>query len=148
MNTPENQADKELQEWIEKQLGAGLPADAAASDQGEQPDLDAYRMLFTSLNDKPATGPSYAFSANIITKIQARKDYLTGFKWNFILPVGILLVMFITYIAAAYFHSSFARTVIDLALQFRWQLIFGTCCFFIIQYLDRQLVRKKVLRNY
>jgi len=136
-----------MQEWLEKALKSESSLDTAAFNQEEQKELEAYQLLFKSLNDKPSEGPSYAFSANILTKIQARKDYRIKFKWNFILPLGILLVIAVTYMAAVYFHSTFAHTIISLVSQFKWQFIFGTSCFFIIQYLDQQLVRKKILRN-
>ncbi|MET6997542.1 hypothetical protein [Chitinophaga defluvii] len=147
MNTSENQTERAMQEWLEKTLENELPADATAFNQEEQKELEAYRLLFRSLNEKPAVGPSYAFSANVLTKIQARKDYSVKLKWSFMLPLGILLVITVTYIAAAYFHSTFANAAISLVTQFRWQFIFGISCFLIIQYLDQQLVRKKILRH-
>lgn len=145
MITPEDQTERALQEWFENGQEGNIPADVALPDQEARKDLEAYHLLFRSLNEKPAAGPSYAFSANVTRKIQTKKEFITAFRGYLIFPLGLLVLLFISYIAAAYFRSSFAATAVDLVVRFRWQFFFGACCLTAVQYLDRQLVKKKFL---
>lgn len=139
MSTRKDQEEREIQEWIERGL-TDTPADAPSV---HQEDLAAYRALFEALKEEPATGLPYGFSAGVITRIRVRKDRLMDFRWNLILPFGLLFILVIIYLAALYIDSEYARTLVRLFLQFKWQIVFGIACFLVVQYLDQQLIKKK-----
>jgi hypothetical protein len=141
MSILKDQDERELQEWLEKEL-----TDAAANTPPwDQEDLEAYRVLFEVLEEEPPVSLPYDFSSKVVANIQARKDNLFDFRWNFILPLSLLCILVITYVSALYIDSKYAETVLQLFVRFKWQIIFGIFVFFSIQYLDQQFIKKKLL---
>jgi hypothetical protein len=142
MNTRKEQIDAQMQECIEKGFTATDPAGTVSFDQE---DLAAYQVLFDTLKEEPTTGPSYGFSRAVIAKIQTRKDYAFMFKWNIILPLALLLSLGIIYLAAVYLNNGMANSMIRLIAGFKWQLVFAMTCFFMIQYLDQLLIKRRTI---
>lgn len=138
MNASEYNMQEKMEAALKKQLSAN-----------EQPSADehAYGELFQALNEKPAIGPSYAFSKNVIRRLQTEKNYKSSYRLNLVLPACIAVIVAVLYFVAAGFNNTMAHTVISQLWQFKWYLLIGIAVFYTIQYMDSQLIRKKINSN-
>src|SRR5687768_12436379 len=135
MTTRNDQDDMEMQHRVENRL-SDAGAGAASFDQE---DAQAYRVLFDLLNDKPASTLPADFTSKVVASIQARRDQQLDFKWNFLLPLSLLVIFGILYGVASYFNNPFSEALLQQCWRFKWYVVFGVICFWAIQYLDQQL---------
>ncbi|MEO5563154.1 MAG: hypothetical protein ABIR18_06965 [Chitinophagaceae bacterium] len=144
MNTPKDQAEKEMQELVER----GLPDPSAGTHFYDKEDLTAYHILYEALKEKPSVELSYDLSDKLVANLQARKDRIIDFRWNFILPLSLLFFLMGCHFAVLYFNSAYAEELVKLFLRFKWQVIFVVVCFTVIQYIDNHLMKKRYLGNF
>ncbi len=132
--------ENEIQEWLDQGMKGPAPENA---DPAVQSDLPVYDLLFKALKEQTVTGPSYSFSGNVIRKIKTESEYKGRFIWNLLLPAGIILAAAVIYTMAAVSGNRAAVEAIAFLFLLKGPLIFALCCFFVIQYLDGRLIKKK-----
>lgn len=128
--------DDELQQWLENNLS--LPEDPILREKAE-----AYRMLFEILDDEPANGLPYDFTAKVSRRIQADEKRHTEFKYNLLAAVIFIMAL----AAACSLMTIFSPTLFATLLKFKWTIIIGPVIFMVIQYLDLKLVKSNIFRS-
>lgn len=140
MNNSDDKIDKALQEWLESGAGkADIPPHHY--DEG---DTAAYRALFDALKEKPTVGIPVDFADNIVAHLEARRDRLMDFKWNFMLLLVVLLFAGAAYLLVLYIDDSYAGRMMQLLIRFKSYLAFAVACYFVLQYFDHRIHKKKI----
>ena len=126
--------DDKIQELLENGfLDKGTPLSAA-----EEKDLKMYEQLFVLLKKEPGMKLPSGFSANVITKLQAKQDL----KHNaFLYILVVSLIIGCTFFISALIPKENISALADTFYKFRWICIFIFILFLVIHFADRKLFR-------
>lgn len=138
-NISTDDLDNEMQEWLDKGVRDTPHPDF------DQADLASYIVLNDILEKKPVGSLSPQFAANVAIELDKRYQKRISFRYSFILPVAMLLIVAIYYIAASYTKSVQSGDIVALIWKFKWYMVFAIVCFLSIQFFDRLLVKRKHL---
>jgi hypothetical protein len=128
--------DDELQQWL-----SGKPQLPADDQLGK--DEKAYKALFEALDNEPAKGLPYDFSAKVTRHIQTEAKRSNDLKFNIIaalLFIGILAVLCLGF-------SAWNPKQAPELLKFKWVLLLFPIVFIAIQYFDQKLVRERIFHG-
>jgi len=129
--------DEELQQWLEKK--PQLSADDALST-----DAKAYRTLFETLGEEPASGLPYDFAAKVTRHIKAGEKRSNELKYNL-----VAIFIFLAVISAVWgLLTIFTPDQAPVLLKYKWTLLLFPVVFITIQYFDQKLIKTRIFRNY
>lgn len=136
-------SDEKIQEMLESQKLISN-SDLPLSDIKE---IDAYTLVFETLNKKPQEGLSFSFSANVMAEIRKKKSYRINMMWYLFIPVLILAGFFISDRVFAYIELQYSDAFYILLSKYKWILASGFLFFVVIEICDQNLVKLRVNRN-
>src|ERR1700759_4217283 len=126
--------DDELQQWLESPKG--IPS--AASD-----DVKAYSTLFDLLKAGPEGGLPFDFSAKVTRLVATQQKRKNELKYNLVAAVIFIALLICAWYSIKIYNLALS---IDL-LPYKWVLLLAPLVFITIQYLDQQLVKRKLFRG-
>jgi hypothetical protein len=133
-------SEEEIQRLLEK----GEPISSSFSSDKEKADAEVYSLLFEELGKiKPVTAPA-GFSNRVTARLRARQYAAQDWKFYFLIAAVVFLCAFIVFGYLSLSHSVFVNQLKQLLFEYKWLVIFGTCCLLVIQYLDHKLISKKI----
>src|SRR5688500_2081020 len=110
MKKSNDENEEALQQWLER----GVADTVSNMPHYDKKDLTAYRMLFEALEEKPVVTLPPDFSDSIVANLQARQDRILDFRWNFLLPLMVGLLLGITYSVLLYSNAEYAHKLLSL----------------------------------
>lgn len=111
------------------------------SDRNNQ-DFHAYRHLFDALETEPEYDISVDFADKLVQKIGWRQT-VNVFVRQLLLVAACVVGGFGIGIGTTYFlDATLGVEFLQMANQAKWVVVFGCTLFTIIQFLDKQFVRK------
>lgn len=126
--------DDELQQWLEgrKNVPAGAPGD-----------MRAYKTLFDLLQTEPEGELPYNFSAKVARAVEMQAKRKIELKYNVLAACVFVLVLFAGYLSIRIYNPTLSAELVP----YKWLGLVAPFLFIAIQYLDQQLVKKKLFRG-
>ena len=113
------------------------------NDDELQEDAKSYSTLFDLLKTEPEGGLPYDFSAKVVRSVEAQTAKKHELKYNLLAALIFVLVLVIAWYAVAIYNPKLSAGV----SPYKWFLLAAPLVFVAIQYLDQQLVKRKLFRG-
>ena len=129
--------DEIIQNYLEKENSAE-PNDTEIIPT----DMDAYKLVFHSLEKKPSGGLPYKFSSRVIAEIQAREILKSSFKKKLAGLAVLVAFSIISYFCISHFDEELSDSLLKIASTFKWPAAFGLIIYMLVEYLNERLAGK------
>jgi nitrate reductase NapE component len=129
-----------MKDWNDEELQRMLEQGKLPLEEGE--DLEAYELLFKALKKGPEVGLSRNFAANVVARVQGKASRRDVVKF-YLLALGIIAVASIgVYTIFMRINQHAASWLTNSIASYKWALVFLLVSVFVIQYVDRKVVKR------